>query len=243
MRVENVKITSQILKLISQIDEFKGYWKAVSTSIPNRLHSIKKEVMVDSIGSSLRIEGTNITDSEVKKIINGPKPEKITSKEQEGIFGYCDALNASLDKYCKSPLSETSIKELHQTLFKHSITNAYRRGQYKRIPNYIDNFDIEEEDFSLIFKKIEPFEIPKKMQELVKWYLDMVNETDYHPLLIIGIFFATFLNIYSGNSSLNSSHNKDIWSSFRYNTNNPGTFYSNVTIENNSKKVMVMNNL
>ncbi len=54
-----VTITPEILKLIAQIDEFKGRWEALGAISRDRLTQLKKTATIESIASSTRIERSN----------------------------------------------------------------------------------------------------------------------------------------------------------------------------------------
>ena len=56
--------------MISEIDEFKGSWKSLSTLAPERLQALKKVATIESIGSSTRIEGSKLTDLEIETILS-----------------------------------------------------------------------------------------------------------------------------------------------------------------------------
>ena len=60
--IKNITITPKILKLVADIDQFKGRWKAMQTLAPERLTSLKRVATIKSIGSSTRIEGAKLTD-------------------------------------------------------------------------------------------------------------------------------------------------------------------------------------
>src|SRR6202050_4602879 len=57
--IKNIIITPEILKLIADIDEFKGRWKAIETLAPERLTSLRRIATIESVGSSTRIEGAS----------------------------------------------------------------------------------------------------------------------------------------------------------------------------------------
>ena len=40
--IKNITITPEILKLIAEIDEFKGRWKVMETLAPEKLTSLKR---------------------------------------------------------------------------------------------------------------------------------------------------------------------------------------------------------
>ena len=69
--IRNIIITPEILKLIADIDEFKGRWKVIETLAPERLTSLRRIAKIESAGSSTRIEGAKLSDAEVEKLLSG----------------------------------------------------------------------------------------------------------------------------------------------------------------------------
>ena len=59
--IKNIAITAEILKAISEIDEFKGKWRATQDLAPDRLKTLKRIATIESIGSSTRIEGAKLS--------------------------------------------------------------------------------------------------------------------------------------------------------------------------------------
>ena len=55
LRSDTIQINPEILGLISQIDEFKGAWRALGTLAPDRLSALRRVATIESIGSSTRI--------------------------------------------------------------------------------------------------------------------------------------------------------------------------------------------
>jgi hypothetical protein len=50
--ISNIIITPEILKLIADIDEFKGRWKVIENLAPERLSSLRRIATIESAGSS-----------------------------------------------------------------------------------------------------------------------------------------------------------------------------------------------
>lgn len=69
-RTEPLQITPEILGLIARIDEFKGAWRALGTLAPDRLSALRRVAVIESIGSSTRIEGSRLTDREVERLLS-----------------------------------------------------------------------------------------------------------------------------------------------------------------------------
>ena len=67
---DTLAITPEILRLISQIDEFKGAWTALGRISPERLTSLRRVATIESVGSSTRIEGAKLSDKEVEALLS-----------------------------------------------------------------------------------------------------------------------------------------------------------------------------
>jgi len=58
---KNLILTSDLLLLVGEIDEFKGAWKALGSLAPDRLATLRQIATVESVGASTRIEGARLT--------------------------------------------------------------------------------------------------------------------------------------------------------------------------------------
>lgn len=59
IRASSISITSQVLNLIAELDEFKGRWDLLGRLAPDKLTSLKRVATIESVGSSTRIEGAS----------------------------------------------------------------------------------------------------------------------------------------------------------------------------------------
>lgn len=50
-KTQTLKITHDFLRLIGEIDEFKGAWRAFGTLAPERLSALRHVATIESIGS------------------------------------------------------------------------------------------------------------------------------------------------------------------------------------------------
>ncbi len=69
IKTDGLKITPEILGLIAELDEFKGAWRVLGTLAPERLSALRRVAIIESIGSSTRIEG-KLSDREVEKLLS-----------------------------------------------------------------------------------------------------------------------------------------------------------------------------
>jgi len=196
MDTPKLQILPEHLNLISEIDEFKGKWLALGNLTPDRLALLKRVATIESVGSSTRIEGARLTDSEVEKLLSGLSSASFRSRDEEEVVGYADAMVLIFDSYDDIPMSENHIKQIHQILLKHSKKDARHRGEYKKFPNNVEAFTEDGRSLGVIFETASPFETPFKMAELVEWFNTQWEEGELHHLLLMAIFLVHFLAIH-----------------------------------------------
>ena len=72
LNTETIQITPEVLRLIAEIDEFKGAWRALGTLAPERLSALRRVATIESIGSSTRISPyLYTTTAEIDAFIEG----------------------------------------------------------------------------------------------------------------------------------------------------------------------------
>lgn len=88
IKTDDIKITNQMLTIISEIDEFKITWKLLGKMTPDRLKSLKKVATIESVGSSNRIEGNKLSDSEVEKLLSLINKQSFATRDEQEVAGY-----------------------------------------------------------------------------------------------------------------------------------------------------------
>lgn len=192
----DVKITKEILRLIAEIDEFKGQWKALGNLAPERLDALKKVATVESVGSSTRIEGAKLTDLEVEKLLAGLEISSFHSRDEEEVAGYAEAMTLVFGSFREIAATENHIKQVHSILLKYSSKDVRHRGEYKKLPNNVEAFDHNGKSLGVIFGTATPFDTPREMKALIDWTKSSLKAEELHPLLIIAVFIVRFLAIH-----------------------------------------------
>jgi Fic family protein len=100
------------------------------------------------------------------------------------------------EAYTDMRLTENHIRQLHQTLLRHSDKDERHRGSYKTLSNNVVAFDADGQEIGVVFETTSPFDTPREMEALVAWTRKALDEEALHPLLIIAIFIVTFLAIH-----------------------------------------------
>lgn len=185
-----------MLRLVAEIDEFKGEWKAVGNLAPKRLDALKKIATIESVGSSTRIEGVKLTDQQIEALLAGLDIGSFRSRDEQEVAGYAEAMNLIFESHEQIPVTENHIKQLHRILLKFSSKDVRHRGEYKKLPNHVEAFDQNGKSLGVIFETASPFDTPARMEALVKWTRRHLETGDLHPLLVIAVFEVHFLAIH-----------------------------------------------
>ena len=196
MDTPKLQILPKHIKLISEIDEFKGKWRALSGLAPDRLALLKHVATIESVGSSTRIEGAKLTDSQVERLLSGLNTTSLRSRDEEEVIGYAEAMEMIFESYDKIKIDENHIKQLHQILLKHSSKDARNRGRYKKLPNQVEAFAEDGKSLGVIFETASPFDTPFTMADLMEWFNREWEKKEHHPLLLMAIFLVYFLAIH-----------------------------------------------
>ena len=192
----DIRLDQSLVKLVAEIDEFKGRWEALKTLAPERLNKLRKVATIESIGSSTRIEGAKLTDAQVETLLSGLKTKSFQSRDEQEVAGYAEAMNLVFQAWEDMPITENHIRQLHQTLLRHSTKDERHRGDYKTLDNHIVAIGPDGEEIGVVFATTSPFDTPREMVALVGWVQKAIREEAFHPLLIVPIFIVKFLAIH-----------------------------------------------
>lgn len=197
MREPRITLGPDLVKLVAEIDEFKGRWEALKTLSPDRLNALRKVATIESVGSSTRIEGARLSDAEVEDLLSRAlSMDSFRTRDEQEVAGYAEAMDLVFEAYADLRLTENHIRQLHQTLLRHSDKDERHRGAYKTLPNNVVAFDEEGREIGVVFETTSPFDTPREMEELVAWTRKALEEEALHPLLIIAAFIVAFLAIH-----------------------------------------------
>jgi len=189
-------ITAELVRLVAELDEFKGRWAALGTLPPERLSALKRVATIESVGSSTRIEGAKLTDAEVDRLLKNLSVTSFRSRDEEEVAGYAKAMEMVFESYDEMPLSENLMKHLHQVLLQFSTKDERHRAAYKTVPNDVHAFDADGKIIGVVFETASPFDTPFQMQILTKETTKALDEGKHHPLFVIAAFVVRFLAIH-----------------------------------------------
>jgi len=189
-------ITPELLRLIAEIDEFKGRWEALGNLAPERLFALRRIATIESVGSSTRIEGVKLRDDEVEKLLFGLDVGSFRNRDEQEVAGCAELMELIFESCADIPLTENTIRQLHGILLKYSHKDERHRGSYKTLPNNVEAFDADGRSVGVIFETATPFDTPRLMESLVNWANQALADRTHHPLLIVAVFVVRFLAVH-----------------------------------------------
>jgi len=193
---DSLQITPEILRIIAELDEFKGAWRALGTLAPDRLSALRRVATIESIGSSTRIEGSKLSDREVEKLLSSLEVKSLDTRDAQEVAGYAETMELIFQSWKEIALTENHVKQLHRDLLKYSEKDAHHRGEYKTQSNSVAAFDKTGKEIGILFETATPFDTPRLMTEALDWVREGMETRQLHPLLVTAIFIVVFLEIH-----------------------------------------------
>ncbi len=189
-------LPTNIYQLIDKIDLLKSKWVAGAKLDPQVLGKLKKSVLITSSGASTRIEGSELSDEDVERLMRGLTMQKFKDRDKQEVKGYFELLNNLFEGYKTIPFSESTIKFFHKEILKYAKKDERHRGNYKTEENKVAMVSPTGEPVRILFDTTSPRLTPKEMQELVEWTQNAILEKKIHPLIVIGNFIVELLQIH-----------------------------------------------
>src|SRR5580700_9618074 len=145
-----LQITPEILNIIAELDEFKGAWQALGSLAPQRLSALRRVALIESIGSSTRIEGSKLSDREVARLLSNLQIKSFATRDEQEVAGYAEAMELVFRSWADITLTENHLKQLHRDLLQYSEKDAYHRGEYKTSSNRVAAFDERGKEIGIV---------------------------------------------------------------------------------------------
>ncbi len=196
LKTSTIKITTELLALVTQIDEFKGAWRALGSLAPERLLALRRVATIESVASSTRIEGSKLTNAEVTSLLARLKVKKFSTRDEQEVAGYAAVMELLFASWEHIPFNQNHLLQLHRDLLAYSTKDSRHRGRYKTVSNSVGAFDAKGRQVAVVFQTATPFDTPRLMQELLEWVRHAREHKTLHPLLIVAVFVVVFLEIH-----------------------------------------------
>jgi Fic family protein len=153
--------------------------EVIETLAPEKLTTLRRIATIESVGSSTRIEGAKLSDAEVEKLLSGLHSKSFSSRDEEEVAGYADAMDMIFEGHEAMASTENHIKQLHGVLLKYSSKDQSHRGEYKTVTNHVEAFGPDGKSLGVVFETATPFETPEWMKDIVDWFNRSVEEESH----------------------------------------------------------------
>lgn len=87
MKIGGLSISPEMVRMIGEVDEFKGTRRTMTSVAPERLAVLKRVATIESIGSSTRIEGAKLSDAEVEALLGRIGEGDLVSRDEQEVAG------------------------------------------------------------------------------------------------------------------------------------------------------------
>ncbi len=183
----------RLLRIVSKIDRFDALWIAIEKKEKQSLKQLKNIATVRSVGASTRIEGSKMSNEEVKVLLDNIDITRIEDRDAQEVVGYFDVLDLISENYQEVEITESNLKNLHNILLKHSVKDQWHRGNYKQHSNAVEA-TLPDGTKQIIFQTTNAgYETEDAMRNLIKWYN---NDNETHPLVKSALFSYEFVSIH-----------------------------------------------
>lgn len=190
------RTATSIYQMIASIDAVKGQWHIANTLSPQMVERLKTSVIVTSTGASTRIEGSKLSDQEVKKLFRKQNIQAFKTRDEQEVGGYLEVLKLVFEQWEDMPFTESTILSLHQMMLGYSEKDQRHMGLYKFGSNRVEARDPDGQLVGVIFDPTPPHLVQKEMSELLDWTQTELEADNFPALLVIANFVFEFLAIH-----------------------------------------------
>src|SRR5690554_562678 len=176
----SLNIDWELIRLISQIDRFDASWTSIEKKEGQSLKQLKIIATVRSVGASTRIEGSKMSDEEVGVLLKEIDITKIVDRDSQEVVGYFGTLDLISESHKDIPITESSLKNLHNILLIYSKKDEWHKGDYKQHSNAVEA-KFPDGTHQIVFQTTEAgLPTQDAMRSLIDWYS---NDNETHPLV------------------------------------------------------------
>lgn len=183
-------VSHSLLMLVRALGEFRGRQDLYREQSPEVLETLKKSAMIESVGSSNRIEGVVMAEERLEPLVS--KKIKPKDRSEEEIAGYRDVLAEIHTNAGRFKLSPDLILDFHKKMYAHTPEKA---GRWKQEDNFI--WEIRPDGRRTVrFKPVSAVATPEFTEKLCGFYHQAIEEKQVEPLLAIATFILDFESIH-----------------------------------------------
>ena len=181
-----------LLAGISEVDEFKGWWRGRFDPPPSYLRPLRRQAIAASAMASVGIEWIGLPGG------GGParavSPSRSEELRRSSAACYARLLKAVFDGHGEPSPTRDVILAFHAELMRFSPGDPARRGAWRSLPDR-SSFAPRRSIEAIALRPADPAAIEERMDALLRWTRSRLESNAFHPLLVIAGFVLEFLAI------------------------------------------------
>jgi Fic family protein len=185
----------RFLAITGRLDRFSGQWLKLKSQAPDQIEELRVIATIESVASSTRIEGAQLSNEQVRQVLEGVRIDSFRARDQQEVRGYRDLLELFRTQHAELKITETMLKEFHRVLLVHSEKDTRHRGDYKRGPNHVEIAG-DGGPPVVVFRTAPPAETRWWMERIIAELNSAWDDPQWHRLLLIADFILWFLAIH-----------------------------------------------
>ncbi len=190
---------------MNRIEQLYNEWQSLQPLKPEDRSRLDRKFMLEFNYNSNHIEGNTLTYGQTELLLLfGKVVDEANMKDLEEMKAHNVCLKMMQTEAAEKdkPLTETFIRQLHQTMLREDYV-CYRRlpdgtntsytvhaGVYKTRPNSVITVTGER------FEYASPEETPALMADLVKWYNEAEAKAELSPIELASVFHYRYIRIH-----------------------------------------------
>lgn len=188
--LDGLSFNARQLETLTKIGSYQGKQALYGERLPEVLKTMRKIAQVESTESSNRIEGIKVPRKRIQGIVlDNTNP---TSRSEQEIAGYRDALALIHESAPEMPFSPGVIRQLHATMYRYLPQPG---GTWKPVDNEI----VERQADGLLsvrFRPVSAVATPQAMDDLASGYARALHGEERPGLVVAPLAVLDFLCIH-----------------------------------------------
>ncbi|OFV81434.1 MAG: hypothetical protein A2W26_05075 [Acidobacteria bacterium RBG_16_64_8] len=192
LRVIPPSETHNLIVKISEIDEFRGWWKGCGWSNSSLLKRMQTHVLAISSAASTSIGANEAGYSAAARgLTRGGTIRRPDRPDSAHALGYAELLRSVFEDHGTMPFGNDLVLQLHARLLRYSHKDQGHRGKFKTAPDPAPRRGVG----SLQLRSVDPDLTPRAVEVATQWTTNRLAASEFHPLLVVAVFILEFLAI------------------------------------------------
>ncbi|MDY0855089.1 Fic family protein [Bacillus thuringiensis] len=183
----DIELQRELVKLISEISEYKGKISAYQERNPDIFNNLEKTIPLHYIKNFNSVFlGIKVPNKRLKELIlNGMLPK---TTEEDAIFCYYQTLSLVQKKFYDLPTNPETIQELHFQLIHYITSDSAMWREKEFIVPVVPEYGMHSSSYRPLSRKL----IPKSVEQLCEQYNILEANKEFHSLILIARFMLNF---------------------------------------------------